>query len=446
MFGNRIKSKIPAHCGPGEAVDLLVRQRSGSSVPAPGRSSFSNPEAEIERACVISSLGEVAVDQHRQFTYFVRVANKGACDQGQPGNRWRKPVMMPFEVRSAIIYSFLLFSLTVGQSSAVADQDRVGMAAMTVREFKPVIEERWQGFAVCYGPYRDGQRPGGPTPTAAQIREDLLLMSRHWGLLRLYGSSEFARDILEEIRAADLDMKVMLGVWIEAEDERDGHGNIISRDPAVAAANRREADAAIALASAYPDLVLAVCVGNETQVSWSPHPTPLELLIDFIRDVRAAVSVPVTTADDYQYWVDPQSRTLAVEIDFITMHAHPLWNGRQLEQALPWLGEQVASVQSAHPGRLLVVGETGWATGKADEGEQAELMRGRAGESEQSTYYHSVREWSHEEGVPTFVFEAFDENWKGSEDPDDAEKHWGLFRADRSPKAALLSGGPACDQ
>ncbi len=354
--------------------------------------------------------------------------------------------MMPFEISSAIIYPFLLFSLTVCEASGETDPGIVGLAPMTYREFKPVIHDRWQGFAVCYGPYRDGQHPGGSTPTSVQIREDLHLMNQHWGLLRLYGSSEFARDILEEIRAADLDMKVMLGVWIEAEDERDEHGNIINRVPKAAAANRREADAAIALASAYPDLVLAVCVGNETQVSWSPHPTPLELLIDFIRDVRTAVNVPVTTADDYQYWVDPESRTLASEIDFITMHAHPLWNGQQLDQALPWLSEQIASVQSAHPGRLLVVGETGWATRKADQGEQAELMQGRAGESEQSIYYHSVRRWSHEEAVTTFVFEAFDENWKGSEDPDDAEKHWGLFRADRSPKAALLSGGPTFDE
>ncbi len=354
--------------------------------------------------------------------------------------------MLPVEMCSAIISASLVFSLTVGEPSGGTGPERMSMASVTTREFRPTSGESWIGFAVCYGPYRDGQQPGGPTPNSAQIREDLLLMSRHWSLLRLYGSSEFARDILEAIRFANLDTKVMLGVWIEAEEERDEHGTVIRRDPEAAAANRREADAAIALASSYPELVLAVCVGNETQVSWSPHPTPLELLIEYIRDIRAAVTVPVTTADDYQYWVDPKSRVLALEVDFITMHAHPLWNGRQLEQALPWLREQVASVQSVHPGRLLVVGETGWATRKADEGGQAELMRGRAGEPEQSTYYHSVLKWSHEEAVTTFFFEAFDENWKGSEDPDDAEKHWGLFRADRSPKAALPSGGPASDQ
>ncbi len=39
--------------------------------------------------------------------------------------------------------------------------------------------------------------------------------------------------------------------------------------------------------------------------------------------------------------------------------------------------------------------------------------------------------------IASFYFEAFDENWKGGDHPDEVEKHWGLFRADRTPKAVL---------
>jgi hypothetical protein len=35
------------------------------------------------------------------------------------------------------------------------------------------------------------------------------------------------------------------------------------------------------------------------------------------------------------------------------------------------------------------------------------------------------------------VFEAFDENWKGSLDPLEPEKHWGLFTVDRRPKLVM---------
>jgi hypothetical protein len=35
------------------------------------------------------------------------------------------------------------------------------------------------------------------------------------------------------------------------------------------------------------------------------------------------------------------------------------------------------------------------------------------------------------------VFEAFDESWKGSPDPLEPEKHWGLFTVDRKPKLVM---------
>jgi exo-beta-1,3-glucanase (GH17 family) len=52
-----------------------------------------------------------------------------------------------------------------------------------------------------------------------------------------------------------------------------------------------------------------------------------------------------------------------------------------------------------------------------------------------------VTRWARESGTTTFFFEAFDENWKGGDHPDEVEKHWGLFRADRTPKPALAGGG-----
>ena len=281
---------------------------------------------------------------------------------------------------------------------------------------------RWPGNAVCYGPHRDGQEPGGATPSPAQLREDVRLMSRHWGLLRVYGAAEFAADLLEAIRAEAPAMKVMLGVWIEPADE---------------AANCREADAAVALANAYPDIVVAVCVGNETQVHWAAHRCPPEQLLRHVRRVRAAVSVPVTTADDFSWWLTPASRAVAAELDILTLHAHPMWNGRQLDEALPWLEAQIDSIAARHPDRTLVLGETGWATSAADHGEQARLIRGTPGEGEQAQFLAAVTAWAQERRLPVFWFEAFDENWKGGDDPAEVEKHWGLYRADRTPKAAL---------
>jgi len=295
-----------------------------------------------------------------------------------------------------------------------------------VRPFRPVNGERWIGNAVAYGPHRDGQRPGGASPSRRELREDLDLMARHWSLLRVYQSTGPAESLLAVIDENRLGMKVMLGAWI---------------DPVDAAANRREIDAAVRLAARYPAIVLAVCVGNETQVSWSAHRCPPATLIAALREIRARTRVPVTTADDYNFWNKPESQDVAREVDFVVTHMHPLWNGIQLEDAMGWTQRTLALIRAAQPDRPVVLGEVGWATQRNDLGDQGKLMKGRLGEAEQKVFFDELNAWIDRERIPTFVFEAFDENWKGGGDPAEVEKHWGLYRADRTPKPAL-GGAP----
>jgi len=308
------------------------------------------------------------------------------------------------------------------------------------RPFRPVSGERWIGNGIAYGPHRDGQRPGGPSPSPAEVRQDLGLMAKHWRLLRIYGASGPAETILEAIREDGHDMKVMLGVWIDPEERPGGNGGGLVPSPEARAANRREIESAVRLADAYPEIVIAVSVGNETQVSWSSHRVPPGLLIGYVREMRARTPAPVTVADDFNFWNKPESRDVARELDFIVTHMHPLWNGLPLAGALDWTRRTFAEVQAAHPGDALVLGETGWATQKHDVGEQAKLIKGQPGETQQKIFYDAVAAWAAKERIPVFFFEAFDENWKGGEHPDEVEKHWGLFRADRSPKPALAGG------
>jgi exo-beta-1,3-glucanase (GH17 family) len=178
-------------------------------------------------------------------------------------------------------------------------------------------------------------------------------------------------------------------------------------------------------------------VGNETQVFWSDHRVPPDSLIADIRWVRSHTRVPVTTADDFNFWNKPESRAVADEVDFIVMHAHPMWNGKQLGEALEWTAKTCEAIRAAHPLRTVVLGETGWATSVRPEGEQGRLIHGRPGEDEQKTFFNAVRAWAGKTRTTTFFFEAFDENWKGGSHPDEVEKHWGLFRADRTPKRAV---------
>ena len=314
-------------------------------------------------------------------------------------------------------------------------------APFVTRPFLPFIGERWVGNAIAYGPHRDGQYPGGPSPTRAQLREDLHLMARHWNLLRVYGSVGWPDTMLSVIREDRIPLRVMLGTWVEPEQRRDSTGRVLEELPRGKAANRAELEAAIRLAAKYPEIVIALCVGNETQVSWSAHRVPYGLLVGYVREARARTKVPVTTADDLDFWKEPAGHALAEELDFVVTHIHPLWRGQQLDDAVEYTGKAHAELRLAHPGRTVVLGETGWATSKIATGDQGKLMKGVVGEAEQAAFCSAFAAWAERERVVTFFFEAFDENWKGGPDPGEVEKHWGFFRADRTPKPAVPAAG-----
>ena len=305
------------------------------------------------------------------------------------------------------------------------------------RSFNPVIERRWVGAGISYGPHRDGQRPGGPSPSIEELREDLHIIAKHWGLLRLYSSRDVSEPILRLIRSENLKLKVMLGVWIatEAKIAKDGTKETVL--PKAVSANRAEVETAIRLTNAYPDVVLAVSVGNETHVSWSSHKVRTDVLVGYIRQVRAGTKVPVTTADDFNVWNKPASKVLTREIDFIVTHAYAMWNKQPFARAMSFTKEKYAEVVAMHPDHQVVIGEAGWATQKHNQGEQSWLIIGEPGEERQKQFYDAFVAWTTQERIASFYFEAFDENWKGGSHPNEVEKHWGLFRADRTPKKAM---------
>ncbi len=293
------------------------------------------------------------------------------------------------------------------------------------------------GNAICYSGYRDGQNPGEKTyPSLAEIRQDLAILRRHWSLLRLYDCSLHAERVLQVIAEDNLPFQVMLGAYLGPEMNNFGcpwgGTHTEAQLEASRTENAAELDRLVVLANRYPGIVFSVAVGNEATVDWTDHYVPVPSMIDYVRRVKAAVRQPVTFCENYVPW-QHKLRDLVPEIDFISLHTYPVWEYKHIHEALDYTKDNLASVARLYPGKPIVITEAGWCTNSNGRGMRAE----HAVQELQAIYYADLMAWTRAEGLLCFVFEAFDENWKGSPDPLEPEKHWGLFTADRRPKLVM---------
>jgi exo-beta-1,3-glucanase (GH17 family) len=295
------------------------------------------------------------------------------------------------------------------------------------------------GNAICYSGYRRGQSPGEKIyPSLAEIREDLLILQKHWRLLRLYDCSLHAERVLEVVRRDGLDFKIMLGAYLGAEMNNYGcpWGATHSEEQleASVAENDAEVGRLIALARRYEDLVFAVAVGNEATVDWTDHFVPVPRMIEHVRRVRMSVLQPVTFCENYVPW-EHKLRPLVAELDFISLHTYPVWEYKHIHEAIHYTRDNYEGVARLYPDKPIVISEAGWATNSNGRGIQPH----NTSQELQQIYYEDLMAWTRSAGILTFVFEAFDEPWKGSPDPLEPEKHWGLFTVDREPKVVMQS-------
>ncbi len=291
----------------------------------------------------------------------------------------------------------------------------------------------WGGVGVCYGPFRDGQSPGGASPTQEQVREDLHILARHWRMVRMYGSRGATREACRIIREDALPLRLMVGAWIGQESKPDSPEGVIT-DAEAAEANRAEVAMAIALANEFPDVVFALNIGNEALVDWSDHRVHPRVIIRYLREARTGTKVPVTTCDTELFWNKPESRAVAAECDFLGLHAYAMWNKQSLASSMEWTRDRLDEVRALHPDVPIVLCETGWATQKGTSGYQAVGIVATPSEEDQELFFRTLRDWAIENHQAYFYFSAFDENWKGGPEPSEVEKHWGVYKADRTPK------------
>ncbi len=293
------------------------------------------------------------------------------------------------------------------------------------------------GNAICYSGYREGQSPIDKTyPSYEQVVEDLKILNENWQFLRIYDCSHHAELVLEAISKENLDFKVMIGADIAAEINNPNcpWGAIYSEEQLKQniQANSNQIDHLIELANIYPEIVFSVSVGNEATVDWSDHLVPVKSLIDYVRRIKITVKQPVTFCENYVPWTQKLEPLVAV-LDFISLHTYPVWEYHTIEGALEYTKQNFKSVANHYPDKPMVITEAGWTTRSNGRG----IEPWNASQEFQAHYYSQLIDWSNHKQILTFVFEAFDEPWKGCDDPNEPEKHWGVFTVDRKPKLVM---------
>ena len=298
----------------------------------------------------------------------------------------------------------------VGIALLVAVLNGVAWYAISHQPALPEGPSRVGGLA--YAPFARHDAPWvRQQPLPALLARDLAQIARLTDQVRSYSAAQNP-GLPQAAKAAGL--RLSLGIWL-------------NRD---AAQNQREIEAG--LRDARAGLAQHLIVGNETLLRRELTP---EQLIQTLRRVRAASPVPVTTAEPWHVWLaNPE---LAREVDFLTVHLLPYWEGVPAEEGVAQAMQGLRWVQERHPGKPIWIGEVGFPS------EGAPVGRARPSPAAQALFVREFVALAAREKLNYFLIEAYDQAWKTNEEGR-AGAHWGLFDATRQPKFAL--NGPIVSQ
>jgi exo-beta-1,3-glucanase (GH17 family) len=289
------------------------------------------------------------------------------------------------------------------------------------------------GKAICYSGYREGQSPISRVfPSYDEVLEDLKLLEPHFDYIRMYDPYEHAQTVLKVIRENNINLKVMLGVEPRGEisNEHCPWGGLKTDDEITInmVTNYQQLDLIAALANAYEDIVLAVSVGNENTSDWHPNLMAASTLAKHVEYLKKRVAHPVTFCEGAGFWAS-KGQPIAEVVDFISIHSYPLWHKVPFENAVEKTIEDYLLNKVTYPNKPIIFTELGWTT-KSNQ----KMNHEETNEENQKRYLKAMSKWSEEKKITMFLFEAFDEPWKGSNENDEPEKHWGLMTVDRRPK------------
>jgi len=291
------------------------------------------------------------------------------------------------------------------------------------------------GKAICYSGYREGQNPMESIyPSDDEILEDLKILEKDFDYIRMYDASQYTLRTLQLIKVKRIKLKVLLTMNLLGEisnpDCSWGGNYTVTEIARNIKNNQAELEKVILYANQYPDVVCAVSAGNESVPEWNENLVSSGRILYFVKELKKRANKPVTYCDNVHYWKD-HLREVANEVDFISIHLYPFWEGKYVPEAIESVISGYHYIKALYPQKEIVITETGWATKSNHVHAQTHI----ANEDNQKIFNSVIDTWTEKEKITCFFFEAFDETWKGSKDPYEPEKHWGYYDVYRKPKA-----------
>lgn len=334
-------------------------------------------------------------------------------------------------------------------------------------------------LAMAYGGYREISRD--QQPTIEQLKEDMKILSAMGiKIVRTYNVQiAQAANLLEAITQlkkedAGFEMYVMLGAWINCKDAWTDNPDHYKED---VEGNTSEIKRAVALAKKYPAIVKVMAVGNEAMVKWAAtyHVQAGVILkwVNYLQDLKQkgelSKDIWITSSDNFASWGGDTDNyhvedleKLIKAVDYISLHTYPMhethyfpeywgiFDGeenlskteqinaamlRARDRAIDQIESTKKYMQKIGVEKPIHIGETGWASSSngfyGDEGTKA------TDEYKEGIYYQLMRDWTNQNGMSCFYFEAFDEIWKDEKNPGGSENHFGLFKLNGTAKYAL---------
>lgn len=244
-------------------------------------------------------------------------------------------------------------------------------------------------------------------------------------IVRGYSADDcnFAQQILPA--AQKKRFKVVLGIWPDVPESFNKDSNAVKLH-----------------GTKYPEQVYAVTVGSETL--YRKNFTGPELLSKIQAVKKIVPNIKVGTADSWNKYADGTAdAVIQGGVDILFVNAFAYWQGQDINNATATYFDdimqaygRIQAISGSRDKIELWTGETGWPSDGGSDFENA-----KAGTENAKTFYQkaigAMLSWN----FNVFYFEAFDEPWKpksiGENGKAADETHWGVMKADRSPKFSL---------